>query len=555
MSKPTDAAAIETFLPRDAAAAPSVRRTLRLLFLTLFLRGRSARGLDKKGAPRSVGSKLAFSLLFYALFGMVAVMFRSQPILLLSTYLHAMSLMFLGLFVASSAGEILFNRDEADILLHRPIEPRALLWAKIGVLAEVSVWLAGAFNLVGLLVGATSPTGGWLYVPVHAASTVMQAFFCTGLVVLVYQLCLRWFGRERLEGLMTTAQVVLSLSAVLASQMAPELFRAFENGKAFTMPWWMMVFPPAWFGGIDDALAGSGAGTSWALAAAGCLATAIVLTLAFGKLAHDYEAGLQMLSENSARRVRTEGGRRWLDRLVDAPPLRWWLRDPRQRAAFLLTAAYLARDRDVKLRVYPAVAPYLILPVVFMMRDMTRNGGDNPADGFGMVFASSYIGIVPMMAINLLQFSQHWQAADLFRSAPMSGPAPICMGTSKAVLLFLALPLSIALVASAWLIRHDVGSMALLVPGMILLPVMALMPSLGGRGIPFSHATEEAKSASRGLAMMGTLMVTMALSGVALAAQKFGWLGWMIGVEAVLVGLVYLMLRRNVTRAPWPAID
>ena len=33
-------------------------------------------------------------------------------------------------------------KEEADILLHRPISPRELLWSKIRVLVEVSLWLA-----------------------------------------------------------------------------------------------------------------------------------------------------------------------------------------------------------------------------------------------------------------------------------------------------------------------------------------------------------------------------------------------------------------------------
>ena len=141
--------------PPLQAAGPALSpgRTLRRLFLTLFLRGRSSRGLRKESAPKSVGSKLALALVFYALFGMFALFFLQQPVFALSVYLHAMTLVFLGMFVAASAGEVLFNKDEADILMHRPVTSRALLWAKIGVLTEVSLWLAGAFNLTGFFVG------------------------------------------------------------------------------------------------------------------------------------------------------------------------------------------------------------------------------------------------------------------------------------------------------------------------------------------------------------------------------------------------------------------
>ena len=96
---------------------PPPERTLRRLFLTLFLRGRGARGLNKQGAPKSVGQKLALSLAFYFLFGWIALYFLHQPVFALAVYLHAMTFVFLGMFIASSAGEILFNKEEADILL------------------------------------------------------------------------------------------------------------------------------------------------------------------------------------------------------------------------------------------------------------------------------------------------------------------------------------------------------------------------------------------------------------------------------------------------------
>src|SRR3954467_6703681 len=158
--------------------APPPERVLRRLFLTLFLRGRSSRGLQKEKAPKSIGSKLAWTLCFYALFGMFALFFKGQPVFGLSLYLHGLTLVFLGMFVAASAGEVLFNKEEGDILMHRPITPRQLLGGKIAVLVRVSLWLGAALNLAGLFVGVAVPGGSWLYPLVHFFSGALQALFC-----------------------------------------------------------------------------------------------------------------------------------------------------------------------------------------------------------------------------------------------------------------------------------------------------------------------------------------------------------------------------------------
>jgi len=302
------------------AAAPSPERTLRRLFLTLFLRGRSARGLRKENTPNSVGSKLALTLVFYALFGLFALFFKGQPVFALSVYLHGMTFVFLGLFIAASAGEVLFNKEEADILLHRPVTPRALLRAKIGVLVQVSLWLAGAFNLGGFIVGVGARDGGWSFPVVHAISTSLEALFCTGCVVLSYQVCLRWFGRERLEGLMTATQVLVAVGAVLAGQLVPRMFM------------------------------GVGGQTG--------------------------------------------------------------------------------------------VLPMLGVPIAFMVQDHAKHGrGD-----FGVAFAGVFLGLIPVLGLTLVQYSQQWQAADLFRAAPIAGPAPLCHGARRAVLCLLTLPVLLVFV-------------------------------------------------------------------------------------------------------------
>lgn len=547
-----------------AAAAPSeesaatraqpLANVLRQLYLTLFLRGRSARGVRKATAPKTVGKKLAGALALYALFGGMAAFFASQPIFLLSAYLHATTFIFLGMFVAASAGEVLFNRDEADILLHRPIPPQTLLWAKIRVLAEVSFWLAAAFNLVGLFVGLASPDGDWRFPLVHLLSTGLMALFSTGCVVMIYQLCLRWFGREWLDNVMTTAQVILTIGAVAIGQVLPQLMRHVDDlGVNITDSWWPVLFPPAWFAGLDDLLAGTPGLRSGACALLAIVSTGVVLGLTFGKLAGDYQAGLQTLSESRTARPRGSADRRWLARLVDAPPLRWLLRDSVVRASFLLTTAYLARDRDVKLRIYPGLAPFLIFPLVMIAQGLHRGGKEG--EGFMLAFACGYVAIVPLMALDILKFSQNWQAADLFHIVPLAGPAKICHGARWAVICILTLPLLAFLALGMWLIRGPGPHWFLLLPSLLTLPVFAILPHAVGGAVPLSQPTEEAKASGRGMVMMGIMFASIAISGLASLAQSVGWLWHFLAVEVVVVAVLYTILRQVLDHSQWKSLE
>ena len=528
---------------------PAPEKVLRRLFLTLFLRGRGARGLNKSGAPKSIGEKLALTLFLYALFGCMALFFLRQPVFALAVYLHAMTFLFLGMFIASSAGEILFNKEEADILMHRPVTPKAMLWAKIRVLVEVSLWLAGAFNLVGLLVGFGADSN-WRFPIIHLFSTTLEALFCTGCVVLAYQLCLRWFGRERLEGVMTGAQVLISVAAVLSGQILPRVM--FQVNHVLTVgesSWWIAFLPPAWFAGFDDAFAGSAVLDSWLLATLAMVITATVLWLAFGKLARDYETGLQALNETVSTRIKKQNHRRWLDRIVNLPPLSWWLRDPVARASFLLTAAYLIRDRDVKLRIYPGLAPILILPFIFLLQGHQHN---HPGDfNFGIPLSGVYLGLVPLMGLQILQFSQQWQASDVFRVAPMAGPAQICHGARRAVICLLTLPMLLAVGLVVWLLVGDPAQLILFLPGMIALPVFALVPSLGGKGVPLSAPTDAAKAAGRSLNIILVMIIAFALAGVTELAWLHGWFCWLVIGEMVVAAGIYGIMLAVIGRARW----
>ena len=528
--------------------AKATSAVLRRLFLTLFLRGRSARGLRKSTAPQSIATKLSLTLAFYAFFGCIILpAFIGQPLFAMSLILHSATIIFLGMFVASSAGEVLFNKEEADILLHRPVAPRTMLWAKVRVLVEVSLWMAGAFNLGGLVAGAMG-VGGWMFPVAHILSTVMEALFCAGGVVVVYQLCLRWFGRERLDGLMTMAQVFFALLLVVGGQL-PRLMMQFHGLTALNVQaWWVSLLPTAWFAAFDDALAGSGSRNSWMLAGLGVVATAGVLWIAFGKLAEDYEVGLQRLSETSTRPKRGSGGRRWADVLVSAPPLKWWLRDSVSRASFLLVTAYLMRDRDVKLRIYPGLAPIMIMPFIFLL---PTGHGAGMGNDFGVAFSGAYLGMVPMLALNLLQYSQQWQASDIFRVAPMAGPGELCNGARRAVMVLLALPMLLVFGLITRAMHHDSSTLLLLLPGMLALPVFAMVPCLMGDAVPLSKPTEEAKSTSRGLKFFGVMIVSMTLSGLAYGAWHFGLFWWFMLVEVIVVAVVYVGMRAWLRKLQW----
>lgn len=269
-----------------SASTRETSRALRRLFLTLFLRGRSARQLDPDKTPGSLQAKLALTLLAYFAVGLLQLIFLRQPPFGFALILHAGTFVLVGLYVASASGEILFNAQEADLLLHHPIPPGLLLRAKARLLGEVSLWMAGAYSAAGLVGGALRYPMGLGFLFGHAFATLLMTLFTVGSVVLLYQVCLRRFGRERLEGLMTTAQVLAGIAAALAGQLPNLLARdhgtlpaAFQASTA-----WMALAPPAWFAGVNALCMGHWTPGNLLLGALALGSTALVVHLAFHRL-------------------------------------------------------------------------------------------------------------------------------------------------------------------------------------------------------------------------------------------------------------------------------
>lgn len=524
--------------------------------MTLFLRGRSARGLSKESAPKSLTAKLALMLGMSALFGLTAFFFIGQPVFALSAFIHAITFMFIGMFVAASVGEILFNNEEAEILLHRPIQPRTLLRAKIAVLGSVSILMAVALNSTAIFVGLAASDGHWSYPLAHALSTVVEALFCAGCAVLLMQLCLKWFGRERVESVMTTAQVILTVGFIVASQVVPRMMSKMVNlGEINWRAWWIDLLPPAWFADMDDAISGSHSQRSLLIGAGAVLLTVLMFRAVLGRLAHTYQTGMQSLTESAAPSNRSLRGRSKALRMASTKPMSWLLRDGPSRASFVLCLAYLTRDRDVKLRIYPSLASFLVMPIVLMVtpRGVSKEASD-ALFGIAIFTAGAYLSDLPFVALRALKFSAHWRSAEIFHTTPVPGPWPFHLGARVAVVAFLALPLFVAL-AVFGAVTNGPQTILMLLPGLLLLPAYCSLEGATDSGILLSRPSEEARSAQRGCDLMLYMLVSFIVGGIAGAAWYLNFFTIFLVLEAVAVFFVTRQLDASLKRTGWQSLE
>ena len=522
--------------------AESSGAVLRGLFWKLFFRGRALS--QRRGREGTLNrSGMAWTLIVYALIGcsFCPVAFVADTFTFASI-MHGVTLFMVVFQMVLTAGSVLFNKEEAEILLHRPVLSRELLHAKVFVLCGVSAILAGALNLPGMIAGIWLKDAHWWFPIAHAFSLLLMIIFSAGALVVVYQACLRWFGRERLDSMMTTTQTLLTMVMIAGSQAYRFVGRM--NLSHLSHAWWLAVVPPVWFASLDALLSAK----NWhpfllIPAAVGVIATFTVGWLGFHRLAASYGEGLMLLNEGDASTSTRQTGGRWLRHIVKIPPLSWWLRNPVEKQSFLLTAAYLFRDRETKLRLYPSMSQVIVMPLIFLY------SGSRGDSGLGIAFAGMYLGWLPFQVMQMLEFSEHWRASDLFRFTPYGRWQSLYHGARKAALVLLAFPALLLLAGIIITLKRFDARLLLLLPGVVILPVWSLVPGIMETWLPLSKPFDAKTQGQRGCITMAIVMgISGGLGYLASLSLKQAWFPTFMLAETTIAVAIFIAMCASMSR-------
>jgi ABC-2 type transport system permease protein len=225
-----------------------------------------------------------------------------------------------------------------------------------------------------------------------------------------------------------------------------------------------------------------------------------------------------------------------------------------ERHAFLLTSAYMVRDREIKLKLYPGIAPMLMMPVAMLFG--TSGSGHSEAGLWIQSFIACYLAVIPLQAMLLLNRSEHWRAAAFFHVAPLPHWAPLFHGARKAVLGWLTYPILIVQAAALAAIQHSLMPFVMALPALLFLPAFSLVPGLWKTWLPFSVPAEEQRDAGAGCLLMAIVMgVSAIIGGCAMWTWQRGsaWFWGFTAAEAVAMLGVWAALQRILRAKPWTA--
>jgi len=523
-------------------------QALGLLRTTLRMRMRVGGGtrLGRSGKPRGL---ILLGVLYAVMGGLVGMLaFVHVDVFTYAIILFGMSFFLGGTMVISESSQVLFNPREADILGHRPIHPRTLLLAKSLSLFLLSTFLTLALNLAPTFMGMRAAPWPGLFPLVHLATTLLTALFAAASVVFVYALLTRLVGRERFDAFVSWTQVGATVVMLLGYQIVPRLIDRIHGFRLDHERPWLVLLPPAWFASLEAILVGEPATARLGLMAAlAVVATAALAWGAVAKLSGTYAATLSALGETPVA-APTVGPVERSPRKMNAL-LRAWLRDPVERGVYQLARAYMTRDRDVRMRLYPSLATIVVFAILPLF-DQSMSGRAGP------VFVLTFISMLTNTAMATLKMSPQYAAADIFRYAPLAGTAPLFHGVRKAVIVGFVLPTFALVSPILWFTirRHEL--LLAILPVLAAMPTLSLLNGLVGDYLPLSlPSTIGRQGFTNVMSMIAGALGAAAISAVALLGVKMGWFWTFLAVELVVLAVVHAVLLRGIRVRPFEALQ
>jgi hypothetical protein len=471
--------------------------------------------------------------------------FTHPDVLSFSLGLHTITLFVVSMAAIIEANEVLFDRREARIFAALPVDPGTLLCAKSITLVAFTSIPALSLNAIPMFAGLMAKDAEPWFPLVHLVTTLLNVVFACAIVVCVFGVVLRLFGRERFDDLAVWTQVGMGVLYVGYFQIVPRLVRGKDHAATAAAARWFLPTPPGWYAALDAWGAGRTAGLHGAAFAALALAAPLALGwIAIGRLSASYGSGFE--DSVDAPPKRTTGlpapTRPWRSA---NPLLRLWIRDPLEWAAFRLATMYLRRDRETKLAVYNIVAVVFMFGVLSIVQ-----GREGPF--FVPVMLVGFSVLAGLSAMETLEASSQYAAAQLFAFMPIESSAPLFHGVRKCCILLIQIPLTIASLILIATMRPDRDEcLQLSLPILVAAPAITLILGAIGSYVPLSKPRRVGDQfARRSYSTLFTILGLFTLIGVGYLARSLGVFWMMLAVEAVLVAVLQAWLRRAIARRP-----
>ncbi|WP_028962519.1 hypothetical protein [Sulfobacillus thermosulfidooxidans] len=410
---------------------PKLRRILQVQLIMDTRRPATVLASRKRMTTTSENNGFLTALWMYGLMGILIVPLVTigHEYLIEMTLFFAILMFFVMTSMISDFSTVLLDVRDRVILMTKPVNPQTVGLARV---IHISLYLLLLTGTVAgpSLIGATI-AHGWAFGGIFLVSLILIDLLIVALTAFVYLFFLRLFDGERLKDVINYVQIGLSIGMVLGYQVVGHVFQLTKVRMVFHPVLWQIILPPLWFGAVFAWLFGHGSGPIIGILAIMALVMPLILFAIYLWSLPSFERHLQKLAISSTQRIMPHYSLwKYIGRIV-CPSLE-------ERTVFDFVGLMMAKEREFKLKVYPALGFAIVLPFLLFLNPAmgTFHPGSDPY-GYLAIYSS---GVMIPSVLMMLRYSSQYRASWIFEAAPMTASQSIAKGTFKAAIVRLILP-------------------------------------------------------------------------------------------------------------------
>ncbi|WP_042348313.1 hypothetical protein [Bacillus massiliigorillae] len=469
------------------------------------------------------------SLWIYILFGLFLTVF----IFIEANFLYQMTIFFgILMFIVmtsliSDFSTVLLDTKDKNIILSKPINERTLGFAKVIHISIYMFYLTMSVGGPGLIAGLIKH--GFVFFIIMLIDLLLINLLVIVLTALLYLVILRFFDGEKLKSIINYVQILLSIGLAVGYQLVGRVFNIVNFEIVFEPSWWHYFMIPVWYAApFEIVLKGEVTPDLVSFCILGVIIPLVAILL-YIKLMPMFERNLLKLSQVSTQNKISH------NRLMKIWS-RLLCREREERIFFHFANELMKSEREFKLKVFPALGLSIIFPFIFIFNSISSDGLQNISPGtFYFIY---FCGLMIPNLVYILQFSEKYKAAWIYRSVPIKDANCVNKGVLKAALVRYLLPLFI--IQSICFVY--LFGMNILIDLIVVILSIALFTMFSAKilvkALPFSLAFENAKADT--VKMFTAMFILGGLALVHFVIQLLG-IYILVGYIIILVVLNYFV--------------
>lgn len=347
------------------------------------------------------------------------------------------SMAMIGTAIIVEFNEVVFDPGDINTLGHHPVFARTYSAARLANLVGYVLMMTAALNLFPAIIGLGLRDTTWVFPLVYLTVATIANLITVASIILVYALWFQAHPGDKARELLAWTQIILIMVAFYGGQAIFRDTQGRVEMVAYAPPPWLIYLPSSWLAFAVDSFRNGLLQAQWWILGIALLVMIGLWALVLRQLSQTF----QHFSPGNAAWQRIELPPLTIPGRLGGQITSWLTRSRTERAVYWLCRTMLRRDQDLRMRIWPAMGMAVALFALGFLTNRLSCPFWVASREAAIPVMSLYLLAMPIPTIfTNLNYSQAYEAAWVFQTAPLQNPLAVAQGIRKAVMVQILLP-------------------------------------------------------------------------------------------------------------------